>query len=386
MSLLIALLAFQSAVDPPQGRPLPPNTQLYGGPVRAVDYEARVRFISPPVPSRDGEFALLRSGSRIRQESRGPDGLGVSFSDFERATGISYLQWPDGRLRSLSINRVIPSLGSNYRREATGRHDRMLGEVCDVWRLVRVGDTRRDGPEVLSCETTDGVQLWTRTLGLNGAIIEESRTLSFRRRQVSAAEISPPAWVLRWENWRDLASPAGPVPPGLRDYEVRLAAWREESVQRSLVLRRRDGWTYSDSMTGDRRRVVVNNRAINLLYEATPDGRPITLQIYSPQLEHIRSADSASYTRAPGYAPARIAGETCFWSVFGVDGGHVEAAPEYRQCVTADGVPLGIFAAHHRIDADLIATAVSRETLPSAAMMPPAEAFNWAQWGIQPAD
>jgi hypothetical protein len=389
MLVLALALAAQAAAVPPPRRGLQPGTLWNRGPIRTRDYEARVRFISSygPAQERDRIVVRLRSGSLLREEASGPDGTSVFFFDFAGVVGVSYARGVDGRYRRLSIGRERSNDPSqDYWREPTEERDHVLGEDCRVWRLVRADEVRRGDAETVSCETRDGIQLWTRfrSRGL-GTVYEESRTLSFRRRPVAHREIAPPADLLRWANWRDLPSPAGPSTRPRTNYDVRFGSLSENANESARIMRRSGDWTYQASTTRSRGLVFVNNRAVTLLYEAGPDGRPVRLEINPLEAEWVRQNEAAVNAPVEGRPPERVLGETCTWSRLSGEGVVIVTSGETRTCVTADGVPLADYSAQRFLQANLAATSVSRGRPPLASVMPPGDAFDWSRWGIRPA-
>lgn len=381
MLLLNAALAFQAAA----GGPVPPGTTFYAAPVRAADHEAVVITYRNTGQDRDLRRELVRSGRWLREGNA----LAATHSDFESGTSIAYARDEAGRYRHISIARTATTDSySRYRRERTGGRDRALGEACEIWRLVRVNSEPYD-VEVLSCETHDGIQLWTRTQGMDtGQVIAETRTLSFRRRPVARREVLPPADLLRWADWRDLPPLSGAPPPPRAplEYELRLAQADDmRGGERSRIMRRRGPWTYLEQVRGDTTRAItLDNRIISLSYETEADGRPIRLALQRLPVDQLRNNEAATYARVDPPASERVIGETCFWSE--QNHGLVVTSGSHRWCLTADGLPLRI-SAHHRVwIADLTATGLSRRPPPLAAMMPPRAAFDWARWGIRPAD
>jgi len=386
MLLLIAALALQPA-DPAAGRTLP-GSHFRGAPVRAADHEAVVLYSEITGGGVEKRLSLVRSGRWLRES----DGVSVNHADFGSGTSVRYERDEAGQYRQMTIGRVATTdPDSRYRREPTGRRDRALGEDCAIWRLVRVGDTDRDPLDELSCETRDGIQLWTRTVSTRaGLVITQTRTLSFRRRTVRSAEVRPPADLLRWAYWRDLA-PLGTAPAQPRaqfDYDLRLADAANQGAVKWRIMRRRGPWTYQESVqwAAHRRYVALDNRRIVLSYEAEAGGRPVSLAITRLSPEQVLANDDTAHRRIVPPESEQVIGEACLWSDNVSHGGVVVISGSNRECLTADGLPLRV-TSHHRVwHANLTATALSRASPPLAAMMPPDEAFDWARWGIRPAD
>jgi hypothetical protein len=372
MLLVAAALAAQVAADPAA--------------VHVADHEAVVISYRNNHQERDVTRTLVRSGRWLREGIAS----GGTHSDFESGTSVTYDRDEAGRYRYIAIGRTATNDSySRYRRERTGGRDRALGEDCEIWRQVRV-NSEPYGPEVLSCETHDGIRLWTRTQGMDirHTIVAETRTLSFRRRPVAPSEVLPPADLLRWAYWFNLPPLSGTPPPPRAplDYELRLGAGDDYGSERSRIMRRRGPWTYLEQVRGDgNRAVTIDNRIVALTYEAEADGRPIRLTLQRMPAIQLRNNESASYVRVDPPASERVLGETCFWSERDLGAGTFTSG-SHRLCLTADGLPLRIFERHRVLMANLTATALTRERPPFAAMMPPREAFDWSRWGIRPAD
>lgn len=340
----------------------------------AVDHVAVV-IVDPghgPEP-REQRREIARSGPWLR-EAIGPT---VSHHDF--ATGASVTHWRDDAsgYRGFMINRhPSDDRPYRYRRARTGERDHALGEECVVWRSDRA-DAPATSPYYLTCETADGIQLWSRTVSsVPGLALGWSRTVSFTRRPVPAAEVRPPRRLLRWQSWRDLATAAdavatAPGPP--RNYEVRLEGSRGR--ERAQIFRASHGWAYSEVRGQALRSISIRGNGVVIDYREEPNGRPVALtvrQVTAPERPFVQLP-------VPDGPPAppfeQVIGETCSW-----------APPDnYRRCVTRDGLPLRIQYEHRGLIADLTATFLARRQLPISALEPPQSAFSWSAWDIVPA-
>ena len=191
-------------------------------------------------------------------------------------TGTTFTHWRDDASghRGLSIDRQpSANIDHYYRRIRTAERDHVLGEDCIVWRS-EPAVARPYQSHTLTCETADGIQLWSRTLSSGSAAVSGwSRTVSFTRRPVSAAEVRPPRHLLRWGSWRELAPAAGAVTPASgpqRDYEVRLegSAGREQA----RIFRASHGWSYSEVRGQPLRSITVRSDAVAIDYREWPAG------------------------------------------------------------------------------------------------------------------
>jgi hypothetical protein len=349
-----------------------------------VDHVAVV-IVDPgygPEP-REQRREIARSGSWMREVV----GSAVSHHDF--ATGTSVTHWRDDASgnRGFSISRHASDDGYHlYRRVRTEEQDHALGEDCAVWRSERVNAQPNQEPRYLTCETADGIQLWSRTLSSSGSELGSSRTVSFARRHVSTAEVRPPRHLLRWRSWRDLAPAVeGPAPASAqpRDYEVRLSGG--QGREQARIMRASRGWTYHESRGSTRRTISIRNDAIAIDYSDEQDGRPVTLAV-----RRLTAAERPS-VRPPvpdqPFTPPleRVIGELCSWAQ--ATGGEVTVTSGHHgRCATRDGLPLRIVSEHRGLIADLTATYIARRQLPVSALEPPRSAFSWAAWNIVPAD
>lgn len=381
MSIAIALLVLAAAAeDPAAGRRVPTGSSFYFAPPRATDHEAFIVFNEGGGPNRERRQLVIRSGSWLREAS----GTSIVHADFERAISIAYARDAAGNYSSLSISREPTTDASHlYRRARTGARERALDEDCEVWNTARADTDADYGIDLLSCETSDGIQLWSRTVvRRTGTVVEKSRTLSFRRRAVRAEEVRPPRDLLRWRYWRALAGTPAPAAPA--GHEIRLASEGGRSVQAWRVIRRRGDWGYV--ATGDQdgtERTNLDTPTVGIQYEAEADGRPVRLSIFPQALRPIAPAGAPAFEPIPPAQSERVLGEECVWSGPSSAHGIVVTSGEHRECVTADGLPLRIFSAHRVVSANLVATLVSRRAPSAESMLPPAAAFDWARWGLR---
>lgn len=386
MLLTLLMLASAPAADSAAGRHLPPNSALYFAPPVAADHEAVV--LSIDAVGRESRYAIVRSGHRLREGGAAPGRGPVVHSDFAAGLSVTHMRDDRGRYDMLSIARhPSDETYSRYRRVRTGERDRALGEDCEVWSTTRIGESEGEGLNLLSCDTADGIQLWSRSVGIRAAfVVAQSRTLSFRRRPVRPEEVRPPRGLLRWSYWRTLAGRGGMAPArAVPDHELHLASGPRANSDLSRIMRRRGDWTYSDTGSpAGIRRVQIDNRIISVAYDAEANGRPVRLEIHRLPPAPGQSGNAPGYVGIEPASSERVIGETCHWSRHGpAGGGIVITSGEHRDCVTADGLPLRIFSRHRGGGTDLTAIRLVRRAPPLSALMPPAEAFDWSRWNVR---
>lgn len=318
---------------------------------------------------------VSRSGSWIRID--GTDGLW--FSDFSSGTSVSHRLGPDGSLERVSLAR---SRGEGYARVATGERHYYLGELCEVWRTTGTGTY--SGVSWLSCDTPDGIRMWSRAVGSGGTVLSWSRTLEFQRRDVQPEEIRPPADALDWENWRSLAQRAESAASGEQaaNFEVRLENLPRNGGTQLRIERRRGDWSYSRRDNYGRLYIAVDQRAFASSVELLePGNEPVSLTIQRRQSDRMPLASMTLVPTEPKRTET-VLGEECIWSQPGGEGAIVIISGSHGTCVTPDGIPLRIFSYHRVLNADLTATQLRRSRPRIEEMMPPREIFEWAAWGI----
>lgn len=387
MLIAVLLLAVAAGEGLLVGTHLPPHTRFYFAPPVAVDHEAVV-VSNQGGGQREHRQTIVRSGSWLREENSQEGRTSVVHSDFAAGISIAYAR-EAGRYRSMLIRRHARTDSySRYRRLPTGVRERVLGEDCEVWRTNRVGARDGEEPDLLSCETADGIQLWSRAVGSRGYVIQETRTISFRRRPVAAEEVRPPTDLLRWSYWRDLqAEHPPPVWPARRPRNFELHLHGPRGGDRERVLRSHGDWSYTHRISHDgSRHIRIDNRIVAVGYETEADGRAVSLSVSRLPAEQVAADDSSSYVRADPPQAERVMGETCYWSQRGTGGGVIVISGEHRECVTAEGLPLRVFSHHRVLIADLTATRLVRRRPRLSALMPPAEAFEWPSWSVTVGD
>jgi hypothetical protein len=372
-SAVLLLLLVGAEPRPP---PVPP--QHYTAPTRAVDHVAQVVRGEGLGPRQQGRASMMRHGHWLREDRVEEGRPSTVHSDFATGTSFTYVHDAQGGYRHVWIVRVASTARrQRYQRVRTGRRARALGARCEIWDTREIGEPAGEGPEALSCDTADGVTLWTRTGSARyGTVFSNTRTLSFARRPVAAAAAEPPRDLLRLDFLRAGEGPRGDAGP---DYRVELVSRAGASSPASRrILQRHGDWRSTDRWQADGSRWLhMYSRAASLIYEQEANGRPVMLQASRAPPGQLEMVEPAWLPMADRPAET-VLGETCRW----MRPTTIMSDSAYYECRAADGAPLRIEERSWGSGALFTATAVSRRRLSPAAFAPPASAVNWAAWGV----
>lgn len=347
-------------------------------PPRAADHVAVVLRNEGLGGSREGRQTVTRSGSWIRQEHVEEGRPVIVHSDFASGTTFQYSPLPDGRYGSVWINRHASGDTRNlYQRIRTGRRERVLGEDCEIWNMRDAGEASGVPIDRLSCETSDGVQLWTRGESPNSpTIFSTSRTLSVTRRPIPAQTVRPPRDLLELNAWFQDAGPAAPA----SDHRVRLVLTSppDNRPVRELIVQRHGALMLSDKRSADGSRTfLMQSPDAYFSYREDIGGEPVMLQIVR-QPSARGSTGTESWVPREGRTPEVILGETCHW-LRPRDLPHDSVDLE---CRAADGTPLIIEEWRRGHTSRYVAVELSRRPLSLADFALPARGLDWAAWGV----
>lgn len=383
---LEAPMFVRDATDPPQiVRDIHDGASL-DIPAEAVDHVVTMQAVK-----RDGTVdptsrTVWRSGSRHRTEAAYEKGTWTTYLDLAIPVRLSIGRDASGSLRTLDIRRASGAESAPtpkfYRRIRTGERDRLLGETCEVWRIVELEPPGHvGGLDLRTCVTTDGIVLWHRLIGSDGTAYDWQIATSLQRRPLTADEVSPPRDVLDWASW-ERAAPPRAVVSGNRakssNHEVLYRdTMRDWGATRSL--RVFGSWRRETVMrTRGRSEESIGNGRLRMDYREDEDGRPLTLSLSIYDAPPAGEDDDPSGQRTPE-PEEHILGETCRWSnrTPGVD------HPSY-ECRAVDGVPLARREMSRGAINHQEATKVTRNRTTLADVTPPARIFDWAAWGVVP--
>lgn len=361
----ILLLIAAAAGVPPQARELP---------AQSVDHVATMEVReSGCLSCRDHRSTIIRSGSWIREERTYPDRIEIRFSDFESGTSILFARDLEGAVLLFSVERAVAQASwRDLRRESTGNRDSALGETCEIWAI------RGEYRDLESCETADGIVLWTRNPG--NPDLGTSRAVSIERRSVDPAKVRPPRDLFTLAPWPHLSA----VLPEDMGYEVELTSNTRGSERTDL--RRRQGHVASGWHEGrhDEGTIFWAGDGTNQFsYAVDVEGRALSLSVQRSDYG-FRLDGGGRWEGVPGRRPESLLGELCTWQ----DETSIRSTDIHLQCRTVDGVPLMLEHDWHWDDTTDVyrARRVIRRQLAAADLAPPPEATQWATWGIDPSE
>ncbi len=363
--LVPLLLAVQVEV-PPEA---PPEAQDL--PARAPDHVVRMEGDRPCSDCEPYRRTVIRSGPWVREEGLGFNIHQIHYSDFETDTSFSIVRGLNDSFQWLTVQRDTQALARyRLRRQRIGSNVTWLGEPCEIWSM---NSPIYDGD---SCETADGVQLWKRQLNGDGGIMSSNQAVSVERRPVRRREAQVPA-----DFFGQLPSLGAGAAEDAAAFEVRFVFGRgrdrvEELYRqsgRARLIRRRSA-DNSVAYAGSDERVTFT-------YDIGADGRPVRLNTaYNHQPDPSRRPET--WEPVPGRRWRLLYGERCRWQrrAEGEQGG------ESHHCRTAGGIPLMIeFRPHDREPILYRAASLRRGPLEPGAFAIPADAGDWANWGVVPA-
>lgn len=344
-------------------------------PPQATDYVVHLEIVPGHDASSGDRRIVYRAGSLIRTDwTLYQDSTGSTYVDLARGLSVSASRNREGVLTGVTIHPSADlSSGRRQRRLPTGRHDRVLGESCTIWRILE--ENAGSGSEI--CETADGILLWRAFWYPPGnRTVMYERATAVERRSVRREELLPPRTLLALAAEPPATGAAGMAGP---DYEVEMAG--EDRADGSYVLRSHGSFFSQERRERGEHSFYVSNRAVRVSYSETDAGRPLSLEINRVGTRPF-DALVARWERVPGRAPERVLGETCTWQ----DNMAIRSDEQNYECRTADGIALKTETGGHWGPVrHFTARRLSRRPLADADFAPPARALDWAAWGITPA-
>jgi hypothetical protein len=369
MFALILALVLQAVVP---GR-APPEAHM--APPLAADHIAVMAVNRGHGPPGEDRHMVMRSGSWIREERTSQGRTAFYHSELRAGVSIAYVRDPGGNISYFTVSRHPDDDQYHLMRRApTGRSARALGERCRLWSTTRLNEQPGEGVKWLSCETRDGIQLWTRAESMrSGSILRSARAISVERRRLRLEEVRPPATLFDLAIWLDGAR--FPREAATR-YAVRFAASR--GLPGTRIVRRQGDWTYSERPGADGgRSVTIENGVASYSYTEQADGRPIHLQLQRRPAGEPPAAEG-DWRLIEHRAAATVLGESCRWLV----PVNVPTDTTHNECRTEGGVPLMLEEGGWGSVTRYTATDVSRAPLAADDFAPPDRSLDSAAWGI----
>jgi hypothetical protein len=283
--------------------------------------------------------------------------------------------------RGAEINR---SVGWKYEPFKTGDRDTLLGESCEVWNVA--SHTSFDGYQyakrvlkILSCVTTDGIELWQRFVSDSGEG-SSTKVTRLERKPVPEDAVHPPPDLLDLTSWsiKNAATQQRPA-RAPADALVVLKTERASPEGRPLLertVRRHHPWTYTEDVGGDGRRqtTIVNEaKLLTIRFSTNAAGEYVMLSIRKA------AARTDEFGPKPLGRKEVVAGEACAW--FDMLPGMADGG--LHQCKTADGLVLKERRFGRSSPQDpMVTTQLRRGPVRLDDVLPLSEVMTRAKWGI----
>jgi hypothetical protein len=346
----------------------------------AADYIAVIEM-ERPVSHHPYIYEQRRSSDWIATVWRRGDGSREELSYFNVRTGAGVgIQRNDvGEIYGVTIEQSDDFIDD--RREPTEEHAVHLGEECTVWRTVpRPGLGFRALIE--SCVTGDGIELWTREIGINHPtrpdyVRPRMHVSSLRRGPVDPSLARPHSEWFEWSYWRARAAAIAAdttstnAPP---DHSIWYEEHRTAQRGRVILAQYRNNWRGELSHEWYER---GNSHGYSLLapglrIDAQVSGghsirRSVNISVGPTPIRW--RPDPSTVTRGESQT---ILGRRCHWLT-------PRNPPEdafWRDCWTDDNYVLA--RTRHGRAGGSGEVAVRLEAAPRDTPQPPPEIFNWA--------
>lgn len=342
------------------------------------DYIATMEYSGPPTSLAHLRHhgGWLRSGGEGSSHFEGP-GLHVWFTR----------ELEGDRYDSFEIKQEVVPNWTRPERVKTGKLATYLGETCTIWDLV--DPTAPPGGWSLplrDCITHDGIQMAHGWAAEDGGIREPPRwrLTSLTRAAVREEETLPPPELFDWRNFTAFAAPT----PSLgAETEPDFVAKMDGSFHSRAAVRYRKRhfpWLRTDTKFADGawNIDIVNERNhAALLFRATAQGAFESLSINGPRVwtrDLLSDADSDAEQKGVIVEFGTLLGEECKITT---DMRCERIRTEWR---TADGIVLKEEEAGGRAynPEEWTVVELQRRPVELSQVMPPAEIFERARWGL----
>jgi hypothetical protein len=344
------------------------------------DYVATREYNEPP----SGHENLRYHGGWLRVD-------GGRSSHFEGpGREVWFTRALDGdRYDSLGIKQEVGAGWTRLERVKTGKLETYLGETCTIWDLVHPSDPVGRRVSFRDCITHDGIQMAHGWAAEDGGIREPPRwrLTSLTRTAVPEEEMLPPFELF---DWRNLTAFAAPTPSLEAETEPDFVAKMDGGIHITSYgdgvryRKRHFPWLSTDTKFANGARIIhiVNERNLAALwFYARAQGAFESLSISGPQ---IRSENSWS-------AAGSVAGQKDVIVKFGtLLGQECKITTDMRserirtEWRTADGIVLKEEEIGGRAPnpEDWTVVELQRRPVELSEVMPPAEIFERARWGL----
>ncbi len=361
-TLCLAAFAPPARIDPAR---LAGFIDLYAPKAKARDYELRLAGYRGEAVRAD--YIVRRHGDWLRIERKG-DGL-AGVQQIHLPTGViierEAASASGGEYLNIRAPDPAPTPGIDYTSKPTRRSWKAAGEKCrivEVYRGIEGGYTTFTR---LGCMTRDGIEVARWTTGRTGADLGERVTGYYLYRgPMKDKEVRPSNLNLDVSGWLK------PAPAAVGD-EVVLKG--EEGAE-TVTLRRRGGWTFSETVNPDGSRDMFGADGGGLTVSARigPSGAPqswIARRGDAPPPLPVVTIDE----------PGRVVqGRACAW----YDAMPYAADAGRHECRTPDGLVLIIRKFARGQQTTLTATGLSERPLSDAELLPPAGLLDLRRWGV----
>jgi hypothetical protein len=303
---------------------------------------------------------------------------------------VGFTRALDGdRYDSLSIKQEVGTGWTRLESVKTGKLETYLGETCTIWDLVHPSDPIGRRVSFRDCITHDGIQMAHGWAAEDGGIREppQWRLTSLTRTAVPEEETLPPAELFDWRNFTVFAAPTPSLEAETKpdfvakmDGGIRILPYGDGVRYR----KRHFPWLSTDTKFANGARIIeiVNERNhAALRFRAEAQGAFERLSISGPQIlsQDPRSvAGSVAEQKDVIVKFGTLLGQECKITT---DMRSERIRTEWR---TADGIVLKEEEAGGRAynPEDWTVVELQRGPVELSEVMPPADIFERARWGL----
>ncbi|NPV25631.1 hypothetical protein [Bradyrhizobium aeschynomenes] len=302
---------------------------------------------------------------------------------------VSLTRTPDGnRYESLHVTQAVGVDKTRPESVKTEKLQTFLGETCTIWDFVGPADPKgRRSTSFRDCITHDGIPIARGWAAKDGALMEppDWQLTSLRRTPVSEEETSPPADLFDWRNFTGFDAQTPSLDTKTQpDFAAKMNGRIDSSGAGVRYRKRHFPWVRTDTTFANGERIIeiVNERThAALAFRATVQGAFESLWIgeYQPGPEYVWSGAGRDAEQKDVVVERGIfLGE---WCRITTDARSERRRTEWR---THDGIILKEEESGGRVANPENWTVVEwqRRPVELSEVMPPAEIFERAKWGL----